>query len=133
MKTARKKPIRQRCRPAVELLETRDLPSSFTVGNLVVELGVVGLVLWVVLGFFVAISGWKVVAQLRATPWFPLAFAIWLFAIILIFPMMFTGVAPYQDFVLNSDLWLLLGILFRLKLFPQAHQVAQVQTVSGRG
>ena len=102
-------------------------------GNLVVELGVIGLILWIVLGGFVAISGWKVVKELRGTPWFPLAFAIWLFAIILIFPMMFTGVAPYQDFVLNSDLWLLLGILFRLKLFPQAHQFSQVQTVSGRG
>jgi hypothetical protein len=99
-------------------------------GNLVVELGIVGLVLWIVLGFFVAISGWKVVTELRATPWLPLAFAIWLYAIILLFPMMFTGVSAYQDFVLNSNLWLLLGILFRLKLFPKALQIAQV---SGRG
>ena len=102
-------------------------------GNLVVELGIIGLVLWVVLGVSVAISGWKVVTALRGTPWFPLAFAIWLFAIILVFPMMFTGSATYQDFLLNSDFWLLLGILFRLKLFPQAPQIAQAQTASGRG
>lgn len=96
-------------------------------GNLVMELGVVGLVLWIVFGLFVAISGWKVVTELRGTPWFPLAFAIWVYTVILIFPMMFTGVAPYQDFVLNSNLWLLLGILFRLKLFPKAFQIAQAQ------
>ena len=113
------------------------LPMSIGVesgfGNLVVELGVIGLVLWIVLGVFVVISGWKVVSELRATPWFPLAFAIWLFAIILVFPMMFTGVAPYEDFVLNSDFWLFLGILFRLKLFPKEFQAAQTQAVSGRG
>jgi len=96
-------------------------------GNLVVELGIAGLVLWIVFALFVGVSGWKVVTELRATPWFPLAFSIWLYTIILTFPMMFTGVAPYQDFVLNSNFWLLLGILFRLKLFPKAFQIAQVQ------
>jgi hypothetical protein len=33
--------------------------------------------------------------------------------------MTFTGMQAYQDFILNSYMWLLLGILFRLpKLAP---------------
>ena len=102
-------------------------------GNLLVEIGIVGLVLWIVLGLSIAISAWRVATQLRGTPWFPLAFAICLYAVILIFPMMFTGASPYQDFILNSNLWLLLGVLYRLKLFPKASQFAQAQAVSGQG
>ena len=94
-------------------------------GNLVVELGVVGLVLWILLGLSICFSAWKVVLHLRGTPWFPLAFSIFLFAMILIFPMMFTGASPYQDFVLNSNLWLFLGVLYRLDLYPQAFRAAQ--------
>jgi len=102
-------------------------------GNLVVELGVVGLVLWIVLGFSIVRSAWKVVTELRSTPWFPLSFAICLYAIVLMFPMMYTGASPYQDFVLNAYLWLLLGILYRLRLFLKAMRTAQAQAVPGRG
>lgn len=102
-------------------------------GNLIVELGIVGLVLWIVLGFSIAISAWRVVTELRGTPWFPLAFSICLYAIILFFPMMFVGVSPYQDFVLNAYLWLLLGILYRLRLFPRAVQIAQAQAAARQG
>lgn len=98
-------------------------------GNLLVELGIVGLILWIVLGFSIAISAGKVVLELRGTPWFPLAFVICLYAILLFFPMMFTGISPYQDFVLNAWLWLLLGILYRLRMFPKAAQIAQDQAV----
>jgi hypothetical protein len=99
-------------------------------GNLVVELGIVGLILWIALGFSIAVSGWTVVTELRATPWFPLAFSVFLYAVLLFFPMMFTGNSPYQDFVLNSCLWLFLGILYRLKLFPKAFQIAQSQAAA---
>jgi len=100
-------------------------------GNLIVELGIVGLILWILLGIAIAISAWKVTVQLRGKPWFPLAFSICMYAIILTFPMMFTGASPYQDFVLNSYLWLLLGILYRLKLFPKAIQTAQTRVIQG--
>ena len=96
-------------------------------GNLIVELGIVGLILWIVLGFSITFSVWKVASELRGTPWFPLAFAICLFAILIFFPMMFVGNTAYQDFVLNSDLWLTIGILFRLQLFPKMVQIVQVE------
>ena len=83
-------------------------------GNLVVELGVLGLFLWLVLGLAIAFSAWKVVKPLRGTPLFPLAFSIFLYAVLIFFPMTFTGL-PYQDFLLNSYLWLLIGILYRLQ------------------
>jgi hypothetical protein len=96
-------------------------------GNLIVELGIVGLILWIVLGFSITFSVWKVASELRGTPWFPLAFAICLFAILIFFPMMFVGNSAYQDFVLNSNLWLTIGILFRLQLFPKMAQTIQVE------
>jgi hypothetical protein len=102
-------------------------------GNLVVELGVLGLGLWIVLGLAIAFSAWKVVKQLRGTPWFPLVFAIFEYAIILFFLMMFSGLSTYQDFLLNAYFWLLLGILYRLKLFPKAFQIAHPEGDSGRG
>jgi hypothetical protein len=98
-------------------------------GNLILELGIVGLVLWLILGVSMVASAGKVVIQLRGTPWFPLSFMIWLYAILLWFPMMFAG-NSFQDFVLNALLWLTLGMLFRLRNFPKAAELAQKQTVA---
>ena len=53
-------------------------------GNLIVELGILGLVLWIFLALGIAFSSWTIVVELRGTPWFPLAFAISLYAIILL-------------------------------------------------
>ena len=100
-------------------------------GNLMLELGIVGLVLWIALGFSIAISAWKIVNELRGTRWFPLAFAIWLYAIVLFFPQMFVGSSAYQDYLLNCFLWLGLGILYRLRILAKASQIAQVQAVPG--
>ena len=101
-------------------------------GNLMLELGIVGPVLWIVLGFSIAISAWKIVKELRGTPWFPLAFAILMYAIFLFFLQMFLGGSAYQDYLLNSFLWLLLGILYRLRTFAKAIRIVQAQAVSGK-
>jgi hypothetical protein len=100
-------------------------------GNLVVELGIMGLILWLVLGVSIALSAYHVVVSLRGTPWFPLVFAIWLYAMLLVFPMMFAGNSAYQDFVLSSNLWLLLGVLYRLKYYQQALKQVQMQAAPG--
>lgn len=102
-------------------------------GNLVVELGVVGLILWIVLGFSVSFSAWKVVKELRGTPWFPLAFVIFLFSTLIFFPMTFTSFATFQDFVISAYLWLLLGMLYRLRAFKNASQTVQIRAVPGQG
>jgi hypothetical protein len=83
-------------------------------GALVIELGIGGLILWLIMSFAIVLSAWKVVKKLRGSPWFPIAFMIFWYAFLLLLPMTFASLVAYEDFVLNAYLWLLLGILFRL-------------------
>ncbi len=83
-------------------------------GQLIVELGIGGLILWIFLSIAVSVSAWNVAKSLRGTPWFPLGFVIFWYAFILLIPMSYIAFINYQDYVMNAYLWLLLGILFRL-------------------
>jgi hypothetical protein len=95
-------------------------------GTIVLEMGIGGLILWFVMSFAILVSAWRVVKKLRGSPLFPLAFVIFWYAGVLLFPMTFNGIQPYQDFVLNAYLWLLLGILFRLPTLAVSTQYAAV-------
>src|SRR5438552_1008392 len=97
-------------------------------GTIVLEMGIGGLVLWFVMSFAILFSAWRVVKKLRGSPWFPLAFVIFWYAGLLLLPMTFAGMQPYQDFVLNAYLWLLLGILFRLPTLAVSVQYAAAQS-----
>ena len=101
---------------------TAGVESGF--GTLVVEMGIGGLLLWFVMSFAIVVSAWRVVIKLRGSPLFPLAFMIFWYAGLLLFPLTFAGMQPYQDFVLNAYLWLLLGILFRLPTLALSSQYA---------
>jgi hypothetical protein len=96
-------------------------------GAILLETGILGLVLWVVMSVAIVISAWKVVLRLRGSPWFPIGFIIFWYAILLFFPLMVGGIQAYQDFVLNAYLWLLLGVLFRLPGLKLAVEAAQVE------
>jgi hypothetical protein len=93
-------------------------------GTLVIEMGIGGLILWLVMSFAILISAWRVVLKLRGSPWFPMAFMFFLYAGILLIPMTFTGMQAYEDFVVNAYFWLLLGILFRLPTLAVSTQFA---------
>jgi hypothetical protein len=93
-------------------------------GTLVVELGILGLILWIVWTLSLVLASWKIVKSLRGSPWFPLAVSISWFAVLLLFPLTFGGISPYQNFVLNAYLWLLVGILFRLPHIVLSRQPA---------
>ena len=93
-------------------------------GALIVEMGIGGLVLWLVMSFAIIFTAWKEVRKLRGSPWFPLGFMIFWYALLLLVPMMYSSLASYQDFVLNAYLWLLLGILFRLPTMASSAQFA---------
>lgn len=96
-------------------------------GTLVVEMGILGLLLWLVWVFAALRACWQVVRGLRGTVFFPVAFAIFWFALLLLVPFTYMGIQPYQNFVLNAYLWLLLGVLFRLpKLLEQGQSEAAV-------
>jgi hypothetical protein len=96
-------------------------------GTLVIEMGIGGLVLWLVMSAAILFSAWRVVKKLRGSPWFPLAFVIFWYAGLLLIPMTFAGMATYEDFVLNAYFWLLLGILFRLPNLAVSSQYAAMQ------
>jgi hypothetical protein len=93
-------------------------------GTLVVEMGVGGLVLWLIMSIAILVSTWKVVKKLRGTAWFPIAFAIYLYVFILLLPMTFTSMLAYEDFVINAYFWTLLGILYRLPTLALSSQFA---------
>lgn len=96
-------------------------------GNWIVELGILGLFLFMVLGSGITLSAWNVVKHLKRCPWHPIGFAIFLFSALLFFPMSFVSFSAYQDFVINAYLWLLLGILWRLPALAQMDQLAEHQ------
>jgi hypothetical protein len=90
-------------------------------GTLIVEMGIVGLILWLVMSVAILFAAWKVVKRLKGSPWFPLGFVIFWYAFFLLFPATFGGIQSYEDFLLNAYFWLLLGLLFRLPtLAPSA-------------
>jgi hypothetical protein len=93
-------------------------------GVLVIEMGIVGLALWIIMSSAIVFSAWKVVRKLKGSPWFPLGFMIFWYAFLLLVPLTYNGIQPYQDFVLNAFLWLLLGILFRLPTMTLTPELA---------
>jgi hypothetical protein len=95
-------------------------------GSLVVEMGIGGLILWFIMSIAIIVSAWKVVKKLRGSPWFPIAFSIFLYATVLLIPMTFASMVAYEDFVINAYFWLMLGVLFRLPTLPLSSQFAHV-------
>ena len=91
-------------------------------GSLIVEMGVVGLVLWIIWVSALLWSGWRIIRQLRQTVYFPIGFAIWWYAVVLLVLLMYFGIVAYQNFVNNAYLWLLIGMLFRLPKLAQMPQ-----------
>jgi hypothetical protein len=93
-------------------------------GSLIIEMGIGGLILWVTMSLAILFSAWRVVKRLKGSPWFPLAFVIFWYALFLLFPATFGGMQPYEDFLLNAYFWLLLGVLFRLPTIALSAQFA---------
>jgi hypothetical protein len=83
-------------------------------GVLIVEMGIVAPFLWILWTAALLYYGWSIVRRLRQTRFFPIAFAIFWFAFLLLYPMTFGGLSAYQNFIDNAYLWFLVGILFRL-------------------
>ncbi len=85
-------------------------------------MGVGGLALWFLWVSALVWSGWRVVKRLRQTVYFPIGFAIWWYAVVLLVLLMYLGMQAYQNFVNNAFLWLLTGILFRLPKLAEMPQ-----------
>jgi hypothetical protein len=101
-------------------------------GNLILELGLLGLALWIAWTVAAVIACWKVTMSLRRTHYSPIAFAIVWFVFLLLIPTAYHSIDQYQDFILNAYLWLLMGILFRLpSLVSAAELVSPRKTLNG--
>jgi hypothetical protein len=95
-------------------------------GTLIVEMGIGGLILWLIMSGAIIVSSWRVVKKLKGSPWFPIGFCIFLFTALLLLPMTFASMVMYQDFLVNAYFWLLLGILFRLPSLALSAQFANL-------
>jgi hypothetical protein len=108
-------------------------PSSIGVengfGTLVVELGILGPLLWLAWTCTMLYFQWGIVRKMRETVYFPIAFAIFWYSFLILIPLTYLTIEPYQNFVNNAYLWILTGILFRL---PQLAQMPQPVPVSKR-
>jgi len=91
-------------------------------GALILEMGILGPILWIIWVSALLWSGWRVIKRLRQTVYFPIGFAIWWYALVLLVLLTYFGLSPYQNFVNNAYLWLLIGILYRLPKLAQMPQ-----------
>ena len=101
-------------------------------GTLIVEMGILGPVLWILWTSTLLYFAWKVVRKLRETVYFPIGFCIFWYMFLLLVPLSYGGMAPYQNFVLNAYFWLLTGVLFRLPDLAQTPQVVRQQAAVPR-
>jgi hypothetical protein len=96
-------------------------------GTIIVEMGIGGLTIWLIMTTAIVLSAWRVVRQLRGSPWFPIAFVIFWYSFFLFFPVMLGGIQAYEDFVINAYFWLLIGVLFRLPHMKASAEFAAVE------
>jgi hypothetical protein len=97
-------------------------------GNLVIEFGILGPLLWLFWVSTLLWSAWKIVKHLRQTVYFPIAFAIWWYAFVLLIMLVYFGLPAYQNYVNNAYLWLLIGVLYRLPKLAQMPQPVPLPT-----
>jgi hypothetical protein len=83
-------------------------------GTLIIEFGALGPILWTLWTFSLVFSAWKVVRKLKQTALFPIGFAIFWYALMLLGPFTFYGLNTYQNYLTCAYLWLIIGMLFRL-------------------
>jgi hypothetical protein len=83
-------------------------------GDMIVEWGILGPILWVMMAGTLLVAGWKAARYLSPTPLYPLALAIIWFGFWVLLPFMWSGVDTYQNYIVNAYLWTLVGVLFRL-------------------
>jgi hypothetical protein len=92
------------------------LPVENGYGQMLLEMGIPGLLLWIIFSSAVVLSCWSVVKRLRHTPLYAIGFGIFWYALLVLFPLTYVGLSTYQNFVVTAFLWILIGVLFRLPM-----------------
>jgi len=99
-------------------------------GVLILEFGLLGPLLWTLWTVSLFFSAWKVVRKLKQTALFPIGFAIFWYAFMLLGPFTFYGLNTYQNYLTNAYLWLTIGILYRLPGLLSEEQARQDAALS---
>ena len=92
-------------------------------GTMIVEMGILAPILWVLCSVALLVSCWRVVRRLRQTRFFPIGFAIFWYAFLLLLPLTFGSLNSYQNYINNAYMWLMVGVLFRLGTLPTDQNV----------
>jgi hypothetical protein len=96
-------------------------------GNLILEMGIPGLLLWLAWSCALLVAEWKAVRQLRGTALFPLGFVIFWFTFITLVPGMMNG-NSLENYISSAYLFLLAGILFSLPALAQSDSRVRTHT-----
>jgi hypothetical protein len=98
-------------------------------GTLIKEMGILGAVLWLIFSASLLTHAWKAVKRTRRTMYFPVAFAIFWYAFLLLVPLTIMTISDYENYVMNAYFWILIGMLFRLPHLAQVREVAAPRTL----
>jgi hypothetical protein len=92
-------------------------------GNIVAEVGIVGLAFWLLWSFAVVKWAWDKAMRLREHPLFFPAFSLAWFVTLKIVVPLWGGMAGFQEFIGNAFLWLSLGLLGRMASLKEKSDV----------
>jgi hypothetical protein len=99
-------------------------------GSIVVELGVFGLLLWLIWTTVLVLGSWRQVLKLRQTHLFPVGFGAFWFIAAMLIPETYASLNVYQDYILQAYLWMLVGVLYRLPELLVARPVPVPEAVA---
>ena len=106
-------------------------------GLLIIEMGILAPFLWIAWSATLLYYSWRTVVSLRETRLFPIAFAIFWYGFLLLYPMTFGSLSAYENYICNLYLWLLVGVLFKLPTVlrnaPTSALVSPTETRRRRG
>ena len=101
-------------------------------GTLILEMGIVGPILWIFWTVTLLVGAWRIVKQLRETLYFPIAFSIFWYVFLLLGPISYSGMAAYQNYIMNAYAWILIGMLYRLPYLAGLQQEAPLRNSASR-
>ena len=96
-------------------------------GNLLLELGIPGLLLWLIWTTLATIACWRVALELRKTSYAPVAFSILWLAFLVLIPSSYYSIDIYENYVYNAYLWLLIGVLFSMPRLAFGHDATTIR------
>jgi len=97
-------------------------------GSLMLEMGILGPILWLIWSGSLLYYAWKITRHLRGTVYFPVALSIFWYAFLLLIPFTYGGLPPYQNYVMNAYFWMLIGVLFRLPYLARTQSGVPLQS-----